>query len=262
MPCHRCSELASAIEDDALALHYQPVIDLRQGIVVGLEALVRWPHPDRGMLTAGAFVPDAEACGLIEHLDDWVLATACRQIAAWQDDVLIAPGFRVAVNISGYDFADHRLPDRVGTALADSGADPECLTVELTETFDLVDLVTTHRSFRTLRQLGVNVSLDDFGTAYATFQRLRYLPFDEIKLDREVMASAGTPVGMAFVNAAVDLGRSLGMRTIAEGIETSEQADQARELGCDLGQGYFWSPSVPAEAIGDLLVHGSFAGAG
>jgi EAL domain-containing protein (putative c-di-GMP-specific phosphodiesterase class I) len=260
--CYHCSDLATAIDDDALALHYQPVIDLQQGIVVGLEALVRWPHPDRGMLTAGAFVPEAESCGLIEHLDDWVLATACRQIAAWQDDVLIAPGFRVAVNLSGYDFADHRLPDRIGKALASSGADPECLTVELTETFDLVDVVTTHRSFRTLRQLGVNVSLDDFGTAFATFQRLRYLPFDEIKLDREVMASAGTPVGMAFINAAVELGRSLGMRTIAEGIETAEQADLARELGCDLGQGYLWSASVPAAAIGDLLVHGSLAGAG
>jgi EAL domain-containing protein (putative c-di-GMP-specific phosphodiesterase class I) len=215
----------------------------------------------RGLLTAGAFVPHAESCGLIERLDDWVLDAACRQIAAWQHDVLIAPGFRVAVNLSGYDFADHRLPERVSGALSRSGADPECLTVELTETFDLVDVVTTHRSFRALRQLGVNVSLDDFGTAYATFQRLRYLPFDEIKLDREVMAAAQSPVGMAFINAAVDLGRSLGMRTIAEGIETPDQADLARELGCDHGQGYLWSAAMPAEAVADLLVCGDLTGA-
>jgi EAL domain-containing protein (putative c-di-GMP-specific phosphodiesterase class I) len=253
----RCGQLAVAIDDDALELHYQPVVDLERGIVVGLEALVRWPHPELGMLTAGAFVPEAESCGLIQRLDDWVLATACRQIAAWQDDVLIAPGFRVAINLSGYEFADHQLPDRVARALASSGADPECLTVELTETFDLVDVVTTHRSFRSLQQLGVNVSLDDFGTAFATFQRLRYLPFDEIKLDREVMASAGTAVGTAFINAAVELGRSLGMRTVAEGIETVEQAQLARSLGFDKGQGYLWSASLPAAAIADLLVSGN-----
>lgn len=245
-----------ALPDGELELHYQPIVDLADGLVVGLEALVRWRHPSRGLLAAGSFVPIAEACGLSGALDTWVLDETARQIALWQDDVLIAPGFRVAVNVSGTEFADGSLARRVAETLRQHNADPRCLTVELTETVDVHDITAAHRTVRSLQQLGVRVALDDFGAAYATFQRFRFLPFDLVKLDREIMAAAGSRVGAAFVRAIVGLGEGLGMDVVAEGIETSAQARVATQLGCTFAQGYLWSPPRPADDVTRLLVEG------
>lgn len=252
----QCRELDDAIALGQLELHYQPVVDLRHDVTIGLEALVRWRHPQLGLLPAGAFVPAAEQCGLITTLDDWVLRSACEQIAAWQHDVLIAPGFRVAVNVSGRDVADHRLAERVADALTVARAAPACLTVELTETCDLADVGRASDTLQELRRMGVLVSLDDFGAAYATFQRLRVLPFDQLKLDRDVIASAHTSVGLAFLHATVELGRSLGMGIVIEGIETADQAVLARDLGGDHGQGYWWARPMPVADVAVLLETG------
>ena len=254
-PCI-CDELRQALIARELELHYQPIVALATGLVVGLEALVRWNHPSRGLLPAGAFVPTAEACGLSAALDTWVLDEAARQIAAWQDDVLIAPGFRVAVNVSGTDFADSSLAQRVAETLRQHNADPRCLTVELTETVDVRDITAAHRTVRSLQQLGVRVALDDFGAEYATFQRFRFLPFDEVKLDREITIAAASRVGAAFVRAIVGLGDGLGMDVVAEGIETPAQAAVAAELGCSLAQGYLWSPPRTSAAVTRILVEG------
>jgi EAL domain-containing protein (putative c-di-GMP-specific phosphodiesterase class I) len=252
-----CDALRAAIGEGELDVYFQPVVDLHHDLVVGLEALVRWHHPSRGLLAAGAFVPDAEACGVVGALDAWVLDRAVAQIARWQEDVLIAPGFRVAVNMSGVEFGNSTLVADVADALARHGADPECLTIELTETAALADMTAAHRSVRSLQQLGARVALDDFGTAYATFQRLRCLPFDEVKLDREITVAAGSPVGSAFVRAIVDLGEELGLRIVAEGIETPDQAAVAASLGCTVAQGYLWSPPLPAADVTAVLQSGT-----
>jgi EAL domain-containing protein (putative c-di-GMP-specific phosphodiesterase class I) len=251
-----CRALEHALGAGELELYYQPIVDMSRELVVGLEALVRWRRPGIGVLPASAFIPNAEQCGLIARLDDWVIDGAARQIAEWQDDVLIAPGFRVAVNVSGRDFADASLPRKISTVLHQHGADPRCLTIELTESVDVTDLTNAHHTVRALQQLGVEVALDDFGAAYATFQRLRFLPFDELKLDREVMVGASTPVGTAFVRAMVELGQDLSMRVVAEGIETHDQARHARGLGCIHAQGYLWSAPLPAGDVTRRLQSG------
>ena len=252
-----CDQLRRALQHGELELHYQPVVDLITGLVTGLEALVRWRHPDDGVLPAGAFIPTAERCGLIADVDAWVLEAAVAQIAAWEEDVLIAPGFRVAVNVSAVEFADAALVRRIASTLQEHGARPECLTVELTETSELRDLAAAHRNVRALKQLGVHVGLDDFGAEYATFERLRSLPFDLVKLDREVTTSASSRVGAAFVRAIVGLGDGLDMQVIAEGIETAAQAAVAAGLGCTLAQGHLWSPPLPASAVTRILESGT-----
>jgi EAL domain-containing protein (putative c-di-GMP-specific phosphodiesterase class I) len=248
--------LRRALDEGELELHYQPIVGLGTDLVIGLESLVRWNHPIRGLLAAGAFVPTAEACGLSGALDTWVLDAAARQIAAWQEDVLIAPGFRVAVNVSGTEFADRTLARRVAQTLQERNADPRCLTVELTETVDVRDITAAHRTVRELQQLGAHVALDDFGAEYATFQRFRFLPFDLVKLDREITIAAGSRVGAAFIRAIVGLGDGLGMRVVAEGVETPAQAAVAGELGCTYAQGYLWSPPRPPDEITRILVEG------
>lgn len=253
-----CTELAHAIQHGELDVHYQPIVDLMSGVVVSLEALVRWRHPVLGTLGADSFVPLAEECGLILDVDKWVLGATCHQIQQWQHDVLVGPGFRVAVNVSGHELSDERLIATIESALSATGAHPACLTVELTETADLTNVDAARRTMCHLRSMGVRVALDDFGASYATFERLRHLPFDSIKVDKAVIQTAQWPVGEAFVVAAVELGRSLGMSVIAEGIETQALAELARGLGCDYGQGYLWSPALTAPQAGLLLETGRF----
>jgi len=251
-----CALLHQAIVQGGLEVHYQPLISLGSGLVRGFEALARWNHPTRGLLSAAEFIPQAESCGMIRDLDDWMLQAVCRQVAAWQDDVLIAPGFRVAINMSGCEFVTDDMWRRMEVIMRVTGAHPQCLGIELTETHRLEDLATACHNIGSLRTLGVEVSLDDFGTAYATFDQLRLLPFDVLKLDRSITCSAHTTVGAAFISAAIDLARRLEIDVVAEGIETEEAAGLMRRFGCRLGQGYLWSPAVPAAAATRLLETG------
>jgi EAL domain-containing protein (putative c-di-GMP-specific phosphodiesterase class I) len=263
-PLHRpadqaaCAQLHRALTADELEVHYQPLISLASGLVCGFEALARWRHPEQGLLTAAAFIPQAEQCGLVRDLDDWMLEAVCRQVAEWQEDVLIAPGFRVAVNMSGCEFVNDDIWRRMEELMRETGAHPECLGIELTETHRLEDLCAARRNINSLRTLGVEVSLDDFGTAYATFDQLRMLPFDVLKLDRDITSAADSQVGAAFITAAVELARRLEIEVVAEGIETVEQADLMRRYGCRRGQGWFWSRAIPAVDATELLVSGRF----
>lgn len=253
-----CRELRRAISFDELSLWYQPIVDLDSGLLSGFEALVRWPHTELGLLGAGAFVPLAEECGLARTLDDWVIRAACKQLVLWQEDVLIGPGFRIAVNVSCAELDGHGLPDRVADAIDATGADPHGLAVELTESCDLADEAGARAGAVALRDMGVELAIDDFGSAYATFSRLRAIPFDVLKLDQSVVADAATPTGEAFVRAAVELAGHLGMRVVAEGVETAAQAALVRTLGCRLGQGHLWSRAVPSAIAERLLVSGAW----
>lgn len=253
-----CARLHHALANDELEVHYQPLVALGSGLVCGLEALARWRHPTEGLLPAAAFIAQAEACGLVRELDDWVLQAVCRQVADWQDDVLIAPGFRVAVNMSGCEFVNDDMWRRMEEVMHMTGAHPGCLGIELTETHRLADLNAAQRNISCLQTLGVEVSLDDFGTAYATFNQLRLLPFNVLKLDRDITSASGTAVGAAFITAAVELARRLEIEVVAEGIETQEEAALMRRFGCRRGQGYLWSRALPAAEVTALLVNGRF----
>lgn len=253
-----CARLHHAIARGELEVHYQPLISLASGLVCGFEALARWHHPTEGLVSAAAFIPQAEACGLIRELDDWMLQAVCQQVAEWQDDVLIAPGFRVAINMSGCEFVSDGMWRRMEEVMLATGADPHCLGIELTETHRLVDIVAARHNIGSLRTLGVEMSLDDFGTAYATFNQLRLLPFDVLKLDRDITAAADTPVGSAFITAAVELARRLEIEVVAEGIETEAEAALMRQFGCRRGQGYLWARALPAGDATTLLEGGGF----
>lgn len=249
-------ELDRAIAAEEFVLHYQPTVNLTDGTLTGFEALVRWRHARLGLLCAAKFVPLAESCGLIRSLDQWVLQTASRQLAAWQEDVLVVPGFRVAVNVSAMEMDGDGLVERVHRAIAASGVDASGLVVEVTETSRIESLESAKRSADGLHALGVELALDDFGSRYGTFSLLSSLPFDVLKIDRDLVIGTRTEHGRAFVRALVDLGDNLGARIIAEGIETADQAAQMHALCCHEGQGFFWAPALSVHDAEAFLTSG------
>jgi diguanylate cyclase (GGDEF)-like protein/PAS domain S-box-containing protein len=241
------ARLRRAIDGGQLRLVYQPVVTLPAGRLVGVEALVRWQHPDRGVVGPDEFIPFAERSGLIVDLGRWVLENACAQLAAWDAGLgPDAPG-RLNVNVSVVQLADPEFPRLVRTVLADAGLTPARLTLEVTETVALAG-VEPLRGLRLLRAAGVRISLDDFGTGHSALATLAHCPADELKLDRslvEILDPAGAPVAAALVPFAAVLGAQL----VAEGVETEQQARQLHALGYHLAQGYLFSPPVPADQI-------------
>jgi diguanylate cyclase (GGDEF)-like protein len=241
-------DLHRALSARELVNHYQPVCSVETGAIVGAEALVRWSHPERGMVAPADFIPVAEETGLIVPLGDWVLANACGQLAAWLRDGL-GP-LRVAVNVSARQLAAPGFPDRVAEILAESGIDAADLTLELTEGSLLGDTGTVIERLAALRGIGVHVSIDDFGTGYSSLAYLRALPVDEIKIDRSFVNDLPHDRGArAVVASIVHLGHALGLTVVAEGVESEAQLDQVRELGCDFSQGFYSGPPVQAEAV-------------
>jgi EAL domain-containing protein (putative c-di-GMP-specific phosphodiesterase class I) len=241
--------LARAIDQDELALHYQPVVDLHTGAVAGFEALSRWHHPQLGLLGADAFVPVAESYGLSRPLTDWVLRRACTQLASWQADVLVTPEFRVAVNISVDEMDGDGIVGHVARAVETAGVDPRGLVVEIAETRRVDGLADAIRTIDGLHELGVGVAVDNFGSPDAAFPLLCTLPVDELKLDRHLVSETTHPAGRALVGTLIRFGRELGTRVVAEGVETSDQAALLRSMGCAEGQGFLWAPALPvAEA--------------
>lgn len=243
-----CEELALAIERDELVLHYQPIVDLRDHTVLGVEALVRWRHPSRGLLGPGEFIPVAEASGLIVELGGWVLRAAAAQQAEWARRGL--GSLFVAVNVSAQQFREKVLLDQVQTALASSGADAHRLQIELTEHTLVEDISLTAHVLASLRLRGMKVAIDDFGTGLSSLAYLRRLPIDKLKIDRSFVndMSSGEEAG-AIVEAIVSLAHSLRLEIVAEGIETAAQSQALGALGVQHGQGYLFSRPVPAEAI-------------
>jgi len=243
-------DLRRAIPGGQLRLHYQPIVDAAAGAVVGFEALVRWLHPRRGLLQPGEFVPVAEESGLVIPLGRWVLAEACRQAAAWRAASGGRAGPYVAVNLSAAQLADPLLLATVAGTLHDAGLDPGTLWLELTETAVMADATAAREVLTQLRALGVHLAIDDFGTGYSSLAHLRRFPVDALKIDRSFIAGlGGDPEDEAIVALVVSLARALGLSVVAEGVETPQQRERVRALGCDTIQGYcIGRPMAPDEA--------------
>ncbi|TQN44116.1 PAS domain S-box-containing protein/diguanylate cyclase (GGDEF)-like protein [Blastococcus colisei] len=246
------ADLRRGIDRGELRLLYQPVVDVQSGEMTGVEALVRWQHPTRGLLAPDEFIPVAEDTGLVVPVGSWVLHEACRQLQDWQRKSDLA--LTVAVNVSARQLSDSRFPEAVGDILQATGADPAALCLELTETALLDATDATTATLQALRRLGVRLALDDFGTGFSSLTFLKRFPIDVVKVDRSFVRDiAVDPDDAAIVAAVINLGRSLNLETVAEGVETPEQLRCIRRLGCHLAQGYLFSPPRPPEDIPALL---------
>ncbi|MCF6746317.1 EAL domain-containing protein [Blastococcus sp. KM273128] len=237
------SELRDAIADGGLSLEYQPIVEVPTGRITGAEALVRWQHPERGWIGPCEFVPVAEQHDLVIPLTRWVLGEACRQTAAWRDDgVEVVTG----VNVSAAHLVTGTLVDDVLTALQGAGLDPHQLLVELTETSVAEDPARAAQQFRRLRELGVESSIDDFGSGFSSLGQLVAIPAGVLKIDRSLVTGADTAAGAAIA-AVVGLARGCGMRSLAEGVETAAQLRRVVDLGCWYAQGFHLARPMPAE---------------
>ncbi|GJE75768.1 hypothetical protein BGCPKDLD_2355 [Methylorubrum suomiense] len=242
-------ELREALQGDRFELHYQPLVDLSDNRIKGMEALVRWRHPERGLISPALFIPLAEETGLIVPLGDWVLRQACRDAVGWPGDI------SVAVNVSPLQLRHRGFAQTVVAALAASGLDATRLELEITESVLLDDTETNLETLHTLRKLGIRISMDDFGTGYSSISYLRRFPFDKIKIDRSfVRDCAGNPDAGAIIRAIVSLGTSLGITTLVEGVETEPQLAAIRAEGAREVQGFLFSPPRPAGEIAALLI--------
>jgi diguanylate cyclase (GGDEF)-like protein/PAS domain S-box-containing protein len=248
------SKLREALESDALALHYQPIVELAAGRVVGLEALCRWTDPVLGSIPPDRFVAVAESTGLIGTLDRWVLRRAAADARTLVDLGLLGPDGKVAVNLSAHNVVDPGLESLVHRAVDEAGIPLESLALEVTETGVMSDPEMAAAVLRRLRERGLGVHVDDFGTGYSSLSYLRRLPISGIKIDRSFIKDLATePDDLAITVSIIELSRSLGIRTIAEGVETPQQLALLRERGCWAGQGYLWAPALPLPALVDLL---------
>ncbi|MEW5942505.1 MAG: EAL domain-containing protein [Pseudomonadota bacterium] len=240
--------LRRALERGEFVLYYQPQLSLRSGRIIGMEALLRWQHPELGLVAPGEFIPLLEENGLIVRVGEWVLRTACTQNRAWQEEGL--PPLRVAVNLSVYQFRQSDLVDAVRHALEDAGLEPKYLELEITESTLIQDVQATITTLQQLHELGVQIAVDDFGTGYSSLSYLKRLPIHKIKIDRSfVQDICCDPDDSAIASAIISLGHSLNMQVIAEGVETEEQLRYLREEGCDKIQGYLFSRPLPADAF-------------
>ncbi len=241
------SELRQALANDELELHYQPKIDVRSGKVTAAEALLRWRHPTRGMVMPDAFLPLAERSGLIGPLGDWVIEAACKQARAWRDKGL---RMRVAINLSAHQMRQDDIVDRIAQALETHRIHPSLLTCEITETAAMEDTVATQETFRRLGELGAHLSIDDFGTGYSSLSYLRQLPAEELKIDASFVKDVDTSAdARAIVDAVVKLAHALGLKVVAEGVETLRQQKALVDMGCDELQGYLFAKPMTARAL-------------
>ncbi|RFP32838.1 EAL domain-containing protein [Duganella sp. BJB476] len=246
--------LRSALERDEFVLHYQPQVDLRSGRIVGMEALIRWQHPELGMVAPYRFIGLAEETGLIVPIGAWVLATACAQAKAWQD---AGHGpLRVAVNLSPRQFGEPNLLASIAEVLEQTGLPPSCLDIELTEGLFMNDVALAVELLHKLKALGLALSIDDFGTGYSSFSYLRKFPIDVLKIDRSFVSDIGADDEAAIVVSIIALAHNLKLRVIAEGVESEAQLDYLRRNGCDEIQGYYFSQPVPVAAFEQMLVEG------
>jgi diguanylate cyclase (GGDEF)-like protein len=254
-------ELERAIEEQQFVLHYQPIVELDRDEIVGVEALVRWMHPERGMLPPGDFIPLAESTGLIVPLGRWILEEACLQARRWQLNAAEGTRFQLSVNLSPVQFNQPRLVEEVAHALEASGLPADHLVLEITENALMRESETMADRLEELKSLGVGLAVDDFGVGYSSLSYLRRFPVDHLKIDRSFVQGAGEgPEDSALCEAIVRLGEHLGLETIAEGIERSSQLEWFKGKHCRFGQGFYLSRPAPAEFIDELLGTGSSVG--
>jgi diguanylate cyclase (GGDEF)-like protein len=244
-------DLADALEADQLYLDYQPVVNLATEQVVGVEALLRWQHPTRGVIEPDGFIPIAEASGMIAPIGRWVLAEVCAQGAAWR-----AKGFAIglSVNITARQFERAEFLDEVRDALAESGLEPASLTLEITEATMVRRPANTGRLLAALRELGVSIAVDDFGTGYSSLGYLRQFPIDAVKIDRSFVSGlTSSSDARALAHTLIQLGKTLGIKTLAEGVEEHGQLHKLRAEGCDLAQGFLFAQPLPPEELERFL---------
>jgi diguanylate cyclase (GGDEF)-like protein len=244
-------DLRSALANGEMFLAYQPIFELEHGAMVGVEALLRWQHPSRGLVAPGEFIPFAEQTGDIVQIGLWVMRQACIRSAAWQ-----RPGrdVGIAVNVSARQLDTASFVEDVRAVIAETGLDPRLLTLELTETALMSNQEAGAARLRELRSVGVRIAIDDFGTGYSSLAALRELPVDSLKIDRSFTSGIGSSAeGGALMRALVELGRTLGLETVAEGIEEVPELEQLRGAGCDLGQGFLLARPTTAEGIDELI---------
>jgi diguanylate cyclase (GGDEF)-like protein len=246
------NELREALDRGQLELHFQPKVDIATNRVRSAEALLRWRHPTRGMVPPNVFIPMAEETGLILPIGEWVLREACRQMREWLDAGMTP--VRIAVNLSAKQFQDVDLACVVRSALIDAKLEPGYLELELTESALMSNAEESAATLESLSAMGVHVSIDDFGTGYSSLSYLRRFPLDKLKIDRSFIRDLLTNTDDAsIVRAIISLAHSLRLRVVAEGVETPQQLEFLRELGCDQYQGYFCSPAVPAKEFFSLV---------
>ena len=250
----RRSDLRRALDQDQFVLHYQPEVDLSTRRIVGLEALLRWAHPERGLIPPMDFIPLAEDSGLILPIGDWVLSEVCSQIQKWRQDNSCDDALRVCVNLSARQFSREGLADHIQALLLHFGITSRQIGLEMTESSLIPNLSTAIEVLTKLRKLGLSLRLDDFGTGYSSLNHLHSFPFDVLKIDRSFvgrMAQGDQP--FQIVRTVIELARVLGMDVVAEGIETDEQLRLLQRLGCRLGQGFLLARPMTAEAVTQLL---------
>lgn len=244
-----------ALERHEFAVHYQPKVNLENGEIVGVEALIRWRHPELGLVSPAEFIPIAEECGLMVPIGRWVLGQACHQAQAWQE-IGLAP-IRIAVNISPVELRATDFLTGVEVILAETGLDPRLLELELTETFLLQDSVAMLAVLQHLKRLGIKLALDDFGTGYSSLNHLKRFPIDTLKIDRSFVHTVTTNADDAsIVCAVISMGKNLHMRVVAEGVETREQLAFLQDRECPFGQGYYFSQPLTGQACTELLRRG------
>jgi EAL domain-containing protein (putative c-di-GMP-specific phosphodiesterase class I) len=247
--------LRDAIERKEFVLHYQPKMNLETGSIIGVEALIRWHHPERGLVPPVQFIPIAEDCGFIVPIGQWVLREACHQARAWQDSGLRP--MRIAVNVSAVELRASGFVAGVNDILTQTGLDPRYLELELTESFLMQDSKSTVAVLQSLKSMGVQLALDDFGTGYSSLSYLKRFPIDTLKIDQSFVRDLTTDADDAsIVTAVISMGKSLHMGVVAEGVETREQLAFLREQSCPEGQGYYFSRPVVAEEFSQLLAAG------
>jgi diguanylate cyclase (GGDEF)-like protein/PAS domain S-box-containing protein len=250
-------ELRRGIERQELALYYQPVVALGSGEITGLEALVRWEHPERGKLDPGEFIAVAEESGLIEPIGRWVQETACRQILAWHEQRPDQRPLDVSVNLSARQVTHRDLASSVAEILARTGLDPVHLRLEITESVLVEESASAQATLEALSELGVRLVLDDFGTGYSSLAYLNRFPLDALKIDREFVDALGVEQERtAIVEAIIGMARALSLDVIAEGVENEAQLSELRRLGCDYAQGHLFSRALPPEKVSGLLSEG------
>jgi diguanylate cyclase (GGDEF)-like protein/PAS domain S-box-containing protein len=249
-------ELRGAVERNELELYYQPKLHMKSGLMTRCEVLMRWNHPQRGLLGPAAFIPMAERTGLIRALTDWLFDRALEQCSIWRE---AGAPIHVALNISAKSLLDQSLPQKVEAALARWNVDPRFLKIEITESSIMADPAHALAILSMLQSMGVRLSVDDFGTGYSSLTHLRELPIDEIKIDKSfVMGMATSDADFAIVRTVIDLAHNLGKQVCAEGVENEDAWHKLRDLGCDLGQGFWIARPMPAAALMEWLVRTSW----
>lgn len=249
-------DLRKALQRKELVLHYQPQIDLSTRKIVGAEALIRWHHPNRGMILPGRFIPIAEETGMIININKWVLCEACRQAEQWNQEG--HHPITIAVNLSGYKLASQNIIRSIKNTLLQTQFDARNIEIEITENVLMQDTEETVSTLNNIKNLNLRIAMDDFGTGYSSLSYLMTFPVDTIKIDGSfVMGCTSENNNLVIIKAIIAMGQSLGKKIVAEGIETEKQYHLLKKMGCDEAQGYYFNHPVPPDEFARLLAKGS-----